>query len=347
MDILFLVAEFLILLFLAAFFSCEETAITAISEIDYRRIKKSSRRREKMISSLIEKKEKIVTSTLIATNFLNMLLSSIVTVFTVEVVGSSFLPLTTGITTIFIIIFAEILPKTLATHSPLTIIKATHFCLYISYIISLPFVLFFSVFSRILLFILHLFKKNKVETEGISEKKMNELIDISKEDGILASVEETLLKKAVVLKKIKAIDIATHLSKMVYVRENFSYDKIMATFEKSRFSRLPLLANDTYDVCNKNAMSITKKQSFLGLIHYKDVMFSLASSSFSSHNFNAKAILKTPIFISHTLDALSILTLMNEEKRNMAFVLDDEENVIGLLTMDDIFSLLCGKSSDN
>ena len=344
MVVLFLVAEFLILLFLAGFFSCEETAITAISDIEYRRIKKSEKRREKMIASLIEKKEKIVSSTLIATNFLNMLISSIVTVFTVEIVGSIYLPITTGITTIFIIIFAEILPKTLATHSPLAVIKATHFLLYISYIISSPFVLFFSFFSRFTLFILHLFTKNKGELDGMNEKKMDELIDISKEDGILASVEETLLKKAVLLKKITANEIATPISKMVCIKEDVSYNEIVSTFEKSHFSRLPVLAINAPHMYSEKENQIDKN-SFLGLIHYKDVLFALASKQFSEKNFEVKHIIKSPIFISNTLDVLSILTLMNEKKRNMIFIIDNEDRVSGLLTMDNIFSLLCGKSS--
>lgn len=343
-NILFLVSEFLIFLFLAAFFSCEETAITAISEIEYRRVKKGERRREKIIANLIEKKDKIVSATLIATNFLNMLISSIVTVFTVEVVGAIYLPITTAITTIFIIIFAEILPKTIATQSPFAIIKATHFILYILYIISFPFVFFFSFFSRFLLFILHFFTKNKAELEGMSEKKMNELIDISKEDGILASVEETLLKKAVVLKKIKASDIATPISKMIYVKEDSFYDEIVSTFEKSRFSRLPVLANNTFNVTSQNEVN-TQKHTFLGIVHYKDVLFALASHKFLTSKFEVKQIMKSPIFVSSTSDALSILTLMNDKKRNIAFVLNDKENVIGLLTMDDVFSLLCGKTS--
>ena len=132
MNVVFLLLEFILLLFLAAFFSCEETAITAISEIEYRRIKKNERKREKMIANLIEKREQIVSTTLIATNFFNMLISSIVTIFTVDTIGAFYLPITTSITTIFIIIFAEILPKTLATHSPLAIIKATYFFLYLS-----------------------------------------------------------------------------------------------------------------------------------------------------------------------------------------------------------------------
>lgn len=352
-NILFWICEFFFLIFLAAVFSCEETAITAISEIECRKVKKSKRRRDKIIANMIDKKEKIVSSTLIATNFLHMLISSLMTVFTVEMIGASYLPLTTGILTIFIIIFAEILPKTLATHSSLAIIKATHFFLYISYIITFPFVMVFSFVSRFLLFILHFFATKPVHNYKMNERQLEELIDISREDGILASVEERLLKKAVLLKKIRVQDIATPISKMVYIMEDVSYHEMLATFEKSRFSRLPVLKPFVRDIQLKNEKSCiqARKSDFLGLIHYKDVLFSSLLEKNNKYNFeyNGKnsihRIVKTPIFISSKEDILSILTMMNEEKRNMAFILDSTDSVIGLLTMDDIFSLICGKSS--
>ena len=113
LNIVFLFFEFFLLVFLAGFASAEETAITAITDTQYIKTKKGKNKKDRRTTFLIEKKEKIVFCTLIATNFFNMLLSSIVTVFTIEVIGILYLPLTTSITAIFIIIFAEIIPKTI------------------------------------------------------------------------------------------------------------------------------------------------------------------------------------------------------------------------------------------
>lgn len=132
---LFMLLEFFIFIFLAGFFSCTETAITAITKAEYNKIKKSIKRKDKFLVHLIDEKEKIVSSTLIATNFLNMLISSITTAFTVETLGIFYLPITTGLATIFIIIFAEIIPKTLATHYAFSITKKKCF----------PFISFISI----------------------------------------------------------------------------------------------------------------------------------------------------------------------------------------------------------
>ena len=146
------IVELIILLFLAGFFSCTETAITAITYTEYSKIKKVPKRKERRITYLIDKKDKIVSTTLIATNFINMLISSIVTVFTIETVGVVYLPLTTIIATIFIIIFAEIIPKTLATHYSMAIIKKSSFFLMLCYTVSYPIVLFFSYLSKFVVF---------------------------------------------------------------------------------------------------------------------------------------------------------------------------------------------------
>ncbi len=320
-----LLLEFFLLLFFAAFFSSAETAITAISDSEYRTYKKSRKKRDRTITYLIEQKEKIVSSTLIMTNFLHMLLSSIVTVFTLEVLGSFYIPHATACTTVLIIIFAEIIPKTLATHFSLSIIKKTAPILFLLYVLSYPLVLIFSYLSRSIVFCLKFVQKEK--DEKMSERELKKLIDISMKDGAILSAEYTLLKKAVHLKSIKIKSLMTKRSKIIYVLENDSQERVIETFKMSNFSRLPVL----------NA----EGSAFLGLIHYKDVLFNL-----NTPPPTIKHIMKSPIFVPESSNVFSIIKLMNSEKRNMVFVIDDEGDVLGLLTMDDILSLVCGKAED-
>ena len=324
LNIVFLFFEFLLLVFLAGFASAEETAITTITDAQYVKTKKGKNKKDKRITFLIEKKEKIVSCTLIATNFFNMLLSSIVTIFTIEVIGILYLPLTTAITAIFIIIFAEIIPKTIATHNAMAIIKKTSFILYILYVLSYPLVFLFSHLSYLIIAFLRLFYKE--EKEKISEEKINEFINISREDGAIINLEEKLLKKAVHLKNIKIRSLMTKTSKIVYVTEGASYKELIETFRKSNFSRLPILSKD--------------KKSFLGLIHYKDVLFSLNTKE------DIKGIIKKPIFIAENANVFSVIKVMNSKRRSMVFVIDDEGDILGLLTMDDIVALICGKAKD-
>ncbi|MGP1439665.1 MAG: hemolysin family protein [Treponema sp.] len=318
------VLEFLILVFLAGFFSCTETAITAITEAEYNKIKKVKREKEKRITYLIDKKEKIISTTLIATNFINILTSSIITVFTIKTLGATYLPLTTVITTISIIIFAEIIPKTLATHYAMNIIKKTSWLLYICYFLNYPIVLVFSYLSKIIVSFIRMFHKEV--KHKMTEDELKEIFNISREDGALVNLEHTLLKKAVHLKKIKSKNIMTKINKIVSIKEDASFMDAVRVFRESNFSRLPVTSKDG--------------KTFLGLIHYKDVLFNFNNAP------SIKTLIKSAIFIPESLTVFSIINVMNKEKRNMVFIIDEEGDILGLVTMEDILAIICGKGQD-
>lgn len=318
------ILEFFFFLFLAGFFSCTETAITAITDVEYNKIKRGRGKKEKRITYLIEKKDKIVSTTLIATNFINILISSIITVFTIETIGLKYLPITTLITTIFIIIFAEIIPKTLATHYAMNIIKKSSIPLILCYYINYPIVLFFSYLSKIIVYFIKLF--NREAKQKMTEDELKEIFNISREDGALVNLEHTLLKKAIHLKKIKIKHIMTKVNKITSIKEDESFQDIVKVFRESNFSRIPITSKDG--------------KTFLGIIHYKDVLFNFKDKP------SIKSLIKSAIFIPESSSVFSIIKVMNKEKRNMVFIIDDEGDVLGLLTMDDILSMICGKGQD-
>ena len=74
-------------------------------------IKKSRSKKNKRLAFLIEKKDEIVSATLIGTNFVNTLSSALVTAFVISNYGAAYIPAATAITAVLIIIFAEIVPK--------------------------------------------------------------------------------------------------------------------------------------------------------------------------------------------------------------------------------------------
>ena len=319
-----MLVEFVGLLVLAAFFSSAETAITAIDNYECNALKKSRKKNDKRVSFLIKEKEKIVSTTLIATNFFNMLLSSVVTVFTIEIIGIWYLPVTTAVTTVVIIVFAEIIPKTLSTYYALAIVRKTSILLYLVYIICYPFVFIFSLLSNFVIWALHLLYGK--EKKQLTEEELKELINIGKEDGALLGNEHNLLKKAMHLKNMKIKSLMTKTPKIVFVKESSSFEDVINAFRESNFSRLPVLSND--------------EKTFLGLIHYKDVLFNF------NEEWNLSKVMKTALFIPESSSIFSIIKLMNQEKRNMVFVIDESGDVLGLLTMDDIIALICGKSKD-
>lgn len=324
MDWVIIIVEFIFLLFCAAFFSCTETAITAINEIQYNKIKKN-KTKNNLIIFLIEKKDEIVSATLIGTNFINTLSSSLITAFVINKYNQTYLPIFTAITTILIIIFAEILPKAIATYKALEITKFFSKILFIVHKILTPFIFIFSNISK---FIINFFSKKRSQNSIIfSEDYLKTIIKIGLEDGIFHSGEQDLIKRAVKLHELKINDLMTEKNRIVGVKINFSQDLILKTFKDNLFSRLPV-----FDLNN----------NIIGIIHYKDFIFYKTQQK----QFNINEIIREAIFVPKNLNIFSAIKIMNKNKKNMLFIIDEYGNIEGLITIDDITTTIFGSIQD-
>ncbi|WP_252723481.1 CNNM domain-containing protein [Treponema pedis] len=231
MNLILLIIEFTVLLLCAAFFSGTETGITAITRSQYKTIKKSKTKTNKRISFLIEKKDEIVSATLIGTNFVNTLSSGSVTAFVLAEYGQKYLPSATAITAILIIIFAEILPKAFATQKPVELTKAASHILCLTRFILKPPVFIFSAMSK---FIIKVFSKNKKTSPiTLSEDYLKTLIDISLADGTFQTGEHALIMRAVKLHELKLHSIMTKKEDMTAIEINSSFDTMVETFKKN------------------------------------------------------------------------------------------------------------------
>ncbi|AGT42990.1 hemolysin family protein [Treponema pedis] len=329
MNLILLIIEFTVLLLCAAFFSGTETGITAITRSQYKTIKKSKTKTNKRISFLIEKKDEIVSATLIGTNFVNTLSSGSVTAFVLAEYGQKYLPSATAITAILIIIFAEILPKAFATQKPVELTKAASHILCLTRFILKPPVFIFSAMSK---FIIKVFSKNKKTSPiTLSEDYLKTLIDISLADGTFQTGEHALIMRAVKLHELKLHSIMTKKEDMTAIEINSSFDTMVETFKKTMFSRLPV-----FD---------TEKDNIAGIIHYKDLLF-YKTKTHKKNGINIRKIIRPTIFIPKTANIFSALKTMSKNKKNMAFIIDEYGNTAGLITIDDISSAIFGSIQD-
>lgn len=319
-------AEFILLLFSAAFFSGSETAITAITHTEYRALKKSRNKKDKKLLRLIEIKDKIVTTTLIGTNAVNMLLSSLVTAFTINNFGSYYVPLAAAITTVCIILFAEIIPKAIAACRAVSFSRNCASMLGFCCKIIFPLVAFFSFLSNMVIAVLS-GKQRGTTKKVISEDQLKDLVKISREDGAFETSGHILLNRAIHLRNIKIRNIMKKRADISYLNISDTNEEIIKTFRSSKFSRLPVLDSDN---------------NVFGLVHYKDILFYMTNGK----EINIKEIMKTPIFIPETVNIFSVIKAMNAKKRNMAFVIDEHGYFTGLITMDDAVSAILGKTQD-
>ncbi len=341
-DLIFMIIQFIILLACAAFFSGTETAITAITGVQYKLLKKSRSKKNKRTVSLIKKKEEIVSATLIGTNFVNTLSSALVTAFVISHYGEAYLTYATAISTLMIIIFAEIVPKAFATYRPVEMTANSSLILHVLRLILKPLVLIFSFMSS---GIIKLFSNRKdSKASDMDEDYLETLINISFEDGTFRQGEHALIKRAVQLHELKLDGIMTTHEKIVGVDNDSSLEELIKVFRESKFSRLPVFNSENGSV--------------EGLLHYKDILFYIKDKAEKYNNVDIseyekdiktsdiKNLIRPTIFIPTTANIFSALNTMSKNKKNMAFVIDEYGSCKGLITIDDISTAIFGSIQD-
>jgi len=108
----------IILIALSGFFSGSETALMTLNRYRLRNLAKNGNRGAMRAAALLEKPDRLIGLILLGNNFVNILASAIATVLALKIWGDNGVAIATGILTLVILIFAEVLPKTFATLRP-------------------------------------------------------------------------------------------------------------------------------------------------------------------------------------------------------------------------------------
>ena len=282
-----LILTIIFLLFISAFFSGSETALTAASRPKMHQLEKENNAKAKIVNFLKSKKERLIGTLLLGNNLVNTLATAIATSFFISLLGDNEKGVlySTVVMTLLILIFGEVLPKTIAIN------KADKFALLFSPIIKilvtflLPFTYLINFVTRI---ILKLFKFQISSEIGTSEDELRGAIDLhAKAEG--TTEEKDMLQGILDLDDLQVKEIMTHRKNLEVIYANESTDKNIKKILNSQFTRLPL-----YD---KNSDKI------IGIINVKDFLKNMNKKK----KLDLKLIAKKPWFIPETTSVLDQL----------------------------------------
>ena len=113
-EIIIFFSIIIFLIICSAFFSCSETALTAVSEARINEMVTQGNKKAKLIEKILQNREKMISTILISNNFVNVIASVYATSFAITFFQQAQLILVTIFLTIIIVIFAEVIPKTYA-----------------------------------------------------------------------------------------------------------------------------------------------------------------------------------------------------------------------------------------
>ena len=195
----------LICVMLSAYFSATETSFTSLNRIRMKNMAEKGDKRAELVLKLLENFDKLLSTILVGNNIVNIGLSSLATVLFIKLLGGdSGATVSTIVTTIVVLIFGEVSPKSIAKESPETIAKFSAPFLHILMIMLTPVTFLFSQWKKLLS---RIFKSS--ENHGITDEELMTIVEEATQEGDIDDQEGDLIQNAIGFMEMEAAEIFT------------------------------------------------------------------------------------------------------------------------------------------
>jgi putative hemolysin len=317
----------IILVSLSAFFSSSETAFIGVNRIKMLHLAEKGNKRAKIIHEQMQHPEKILTTVLIGNNIVNVSASVLVTVLALNFFGSAGIAIATGIMTVIILLFGEIMPKIYATrHAETYSLKIAYLLQFLTNILF-PVVYFFTAITKILLRIMGI--KEKIKNPFITEDQIKLLLKVGVEEGVIERHEREYIQNVFEFTDEKAKGAMTEKKYMVTVENTEKLNRALAKMNESGHSRLPVW-KDRFD-------------NIIGMIYAKDL---LKYRYEQIETITAEDIIRPILTVRGERRIANIFKELQVKNIQIAVVIDENKKVIGILSMEDIIEKIVGEIHD-
>ncbi|MGN0619363.1 MAG: hemolysin family protein [Ruminiclostridium sp.] len=314
----------IVLIFMSAFFSAAETAYTSANRIRLKSKADEGKRSAKRALDIISGFDKTLTTILVGNNIVNILTSSLATVMCIAAFGAENGSLiSTAAVTIIVLIFGEILPKTLSKAHAESFACAISGIMRFLIVIFTPISAFFLLLQRLAT---KLFCKKK--EVSMTEQELMHIIDEIEDEGVLEEQESDLVRSALVFDETLVSEILTPRVNVVAVEINSDIEKLKELFLTEEYSRIPVYEK-TID-------------HIIGVITQKDFFEKLVRGE----SFYLRDILQDTLHIPSLLKISDVLKQMQRCKIHLAVVVDQYGGTEGIVTLEDILEELVGEIWD-
>lgn len=308
---------------MSAYFSATETAFSSLNRIRIKNLAEKGNKKARLVLKLSENYDSLLSTILIGNNIVNIASASLATVLFVKILGDDLGPsISTAVTTIVVLVFAEVSPKSIAKENPEKFAMFSAPVLNIFVKILTPFNYLFSLWKKLLS---RIFKTS--EDDVITEEEFLSIMDEATEDGSIDKEENILIRNALDFTEQEVIDVLTPRKDVTAIDKTATKKEIAEVFFETSFSRLPV-----YDETIDNIIGIIYQKDFHNLVYHT--------------NKEISEIIRPVLYVHKSKKISSLLKELQQKKMHFAVVVDEFGGTIGIVTLEDILEDLVGEIWD-
>ena len=322
-----LIAVLLLLLF---FFSCAETSLTVVSKPLMHQMEIEGDRLAGLVNHLYERKERLLGSILLGNTLVQISASAVATSVAIVLFGDAGVAYGTIIMTVVVLIFCEILPKTIAIH------QAKALALNLAPVMRVVVWVFGPVIHAVQAFVNGLLRLAGVplNAEADLEATLAELrgaIDIHTAEEEVKH-ERKMLRSILDLGDVEVGEIMIHRKNLLISMPSMPVTSILDQVTSSPYTRLPLWKGEPDNI--------------LGVVHSKDLLRAVRAQRATSTISTSSNLATPPWFIPDSTSLIDQLQAFRKRREHFALVVDEYGTLQGAVTLEDIIEEIVGEISD-
>ena len=318
------------LLAMSFFFSGSETALTAASRARMHQLARSGNARATLVEKLSTEKERLIGAILLGNNVVNILASTLAASVLIQIFGEAGIAYATLAMTAAVVIFSEVMPKTIA------LIRPDSFALAVAPIIRVIVTVFspitFAV-QAIVNTILRLFGLDASNANAVSgHEELRGTVDFLHAEGEVVKHDRDMLGGILDLRELEVSDVMVHRTRMLALDVDMPADELIGAILESPFTRVPLYKD--------------KQDNIVGVVHAKDLLRAIQKAEGDYSKVSPAKIAFKPWFVPDTTSVQAQLNAFLKAKLHFALVVDEYGEVQGLITLEDILEEIVGDIAD-
>ena len=318
-------------LILSAFFSASETALTAASRARMHTLEIGGDKRAKTANRLLMTRERLIGSMLIGNNVVNIGASAFTTTVLIGFFGEAGVIYATLIMSVLVIVFSEVMPKTIAINKPdqVSLIVARP----VSWIVAFlgPLMIAIESFVRLVLRLVQVnIDENKFALTAHEEIKGT--VDLLHREGGVVKSDRDMIGGLLELKELTVADVMVHRTKMRTINAHLEPEELVREVLASPYTRMPLWQDSADNI--------------IGVLHAKDLLRALDGAGGDASKLKLADIALEAWFVPVTTSLPDQLKAFLAKKTHFALTVDEYGEVMGLVTLEDILEEIVGDIKD-
>ncbi len=318
-------------LLVSAFFAASETALTGASRGSMLRLSKQGNRDAAIVTRLSARRERLIGALLLGNNIANIGASALATGILTSWFGEVGVLYATAMMTGLVVIFAEVLPKTVAFNAPDRMALLVARPMNVMVIVLGPLL---TVVEKIVRALMRLGGINIDHNQPILSpiERLRGAVDLLHHEGKVEKQDRDMFGGLLDLRELQVSDVMVHRTEMVMINVDLPPEELVREVLATEYTRIPLWRD--------------KPENIIGVLHAKDLLRAIRASDGDTSKIDVTTIMLPPWFVPEMRPVSEQLKAFRRRKTHFALVVDEYGEVEGMVTLEDILEEIVGDISD-